>query len=170
MTFESILADWNTKISAFVVIAVPYLRFSYHFHPRGESATFLLATMITSTEKSTQCIACHYLLLQQIIASTRNQGINTTPTHQQKRRIALVATKKLRDFAPTKASIGWVLTLGKQFTKSLKSFLSTVECNRGPSRARLVCMESQELILCSPNEDFQNRKNVLDRLVEHFFK
>ena len=38
-----------------------------------------------------------------------------------------VATKKLRDFAPTKASIDWVLTFGKEFTKSFKSFLSTVK-------------------------------------------
>ena len=33
-----------------------------------------------------------------------------------------VATKKLRDFAPTEASIDWVLTLGKELTKSFKSF------------------------------------------------
>ena len=33
-----------------------------------------------------------------------------------------MATKKLRDFEPTKASIDWVLTLGKELTKSFKSF------------------------------------------------
>ena len=32
---ESILADWNVKISAFVVITVPYLHFSSHFSPQG---------------------------------------------------------------------------------------------------------------------------------------
>ena len=34
----------NPKISAFVVITVPYLHFSYHFLPRRESANVLFAT------------------------------------------------------------------------------------------------------------------------------
>ena len=45
MTLESIMAGLNLKISAFVVIDASYLRFSYHFLPRPESATFLLATV-----------------------------------------------------------------------------------------------------------------------------
>ena len=34
-----------------------------------------------------------------------------------------MATKKLREFAATQASMNWVLTLGKQLTKSFKAFL-----------------------------------------------
>ena len=45
MSFSWLFMPWNPKISAFVVISVPYLRFSCDFLPRGESATFLLATM-----------------------------------------------------------------------------------------------------------------------------
>jgi len=37
-----------TQIIAFVVIEFSYLRFSCHFRPRPESATFLLATMLVS--------------------------------------------------------------------------------------------------------------------------
>ena len=45
MSFSWLFMPWNPKISAFVVISVSYLRFSCDFLPRGESATFLLATM-----------------------------------------------------------------------------------------------------------------------------
>ena len=45
MSFSWLFMRLNPKIRAFVVITVPYLRFSYHFRPRGESATFWLATM-----------------------------------------------------------------------------------------------------------------------------
>ena len=38
---------FNPKISAFVVITVPYLHFSYHFFPRRESANVLFATVLT---------------------------------------------------------------------------------------------------------------------------
>ena len=55
LIFQSAKIDFNViflwlfmhlhpKISAFVVITVPYLHFSYHFLPRRESANVLFAT------------------------------------------------------------------------------------------------------------------------------
>jgi hypothetical protein len=38
----------DNKIVSFVVITASYLRFSYAFRPRRESATFLLATMLAT--------------------------------------------------------------------------------------------------------------------------
>ena len=46
MSFLWLFMHLNPKISAFVVITVPYLHFSYHFFPRRESANVLFATMI----------------------------------------------------------------------------------------------------------------------------
>ena len=40
MSFSWLFMRWNVKISAFVVMGASYLRFSYHFLPMGESATF----------------------------------------------------------------------------------------------------------------------------------
>ncbi len=42
----------DNKIVSFVVITASYLRFSYAFRPRRESATFLFATMLFSPTKS----------------------------------------------------------------------------------------------------------------------
>jgi hypothetical protein len=38
----------DNKLVSFVVITASYLRFSYAFRQRRESATFLLATMVAS--------------------------------------------------------------------------------------------------------------------------
>jgi hypothetical protein len=44
-----------TQIIAFVVIEFSYLRFSCHFRPRPESATFLLATMVDGGHAHSFC-------------------------------------------------------------------------------------------------------------------
>jgi hypothetical protein len=49
----------DNKIVSFVVITASYLRFSYAFRPRRESATFLLATMnLVIVPKTRQFFRC----------------------------------------------------------------------------------------------------------------
>ena len=45
-----------SKTSAFVVIVASYLRFSYHFFPRRESANVLFATMVTLGPDAMRCM------------------------------------------------------------------------------------------------------------------
>ena len=70
--FHGLFMNFSTPIIACCAYRCSYLRFSYHFRPRAESATFLLATLLVVQTESERYIAMLSSKIHLVISTERD--------------------------------------------------------------------------------------------------
>jgi hypothetical protein len=154
----------------------PYLRFSYSFHPRGESATFLFATAGLG-----RAFTMHLAMFR-----SPNQVLTPSQSTSKRRSWPFVPFSKIfvweswicKYFACSQLlDLGWALMLPKRrFWKAEQTFRAVVSKPfskfsrpKWSTHVCAKCFENTVRNTCSTNEDFgQLNKDLRMRFLQYF--